>query len=681
MRAALLTAILPGIHSCTPASSPEPPAPQVAYASNCAANVVECYDEFATGAVNFVSYRAKSRWNKTHLTWRLRTPLPGLNTQDQIEMLANALERWAEHTVLTFERTGGPADLEISFAPSEHGDEYPFDGPGVPDGHNILGHAFFPGSLRPGQSDLDERENWVFTQVAAGQIDFFTVALHETGHALGLVHTSDPQAAMYPGYHPVSGLNATDIENAQLLYGSRDLSVLPQPDPIPGQLPPPPSFDLQLNPDSDGDGIPDSIEVLVLGSDPFSADSDGDGQSDFAQTFVEGRDPAPQVVPGDDTDDDGLSDVEELRRGTDPARRDTDADGLTDGREALSRGTDPLRPDTDGDGVVDGLDPFATNAAFPVICDPVCPASAPPQRLLIANQGGNGVIGYQNPAGVNGEAAPDTHLSGRSTALGGPVDVVVDAGGALLVGNAGTGTITSYEGGAAVSGDLSPDRVVTASNALLDAGLAGMAYDAGKDLLFAAIGRQNPSIAVFSGVSDSSFTGDVAPVRVMTTDGVLTSPSGLHLDAAGSLYVADADTGTILVYADAASADGEVAAARTITGNPSFSGLADIFVDARDRMYVVNSTGPPRIDIYRNASALSGSVAPDFTLTIPGAGTLTGIAIDDGGRGYIVESAPSPGRIYSYDNIATLHGAFAPTRTIAGPGTQLSGPFRVRLTW
>ncbi|MBQ6245509.1 MAG: hypothetical protein IJK04_01485, partial [Kiritimatiellae bacterium] len=57
--------------------------------------------------------------------------------------------------------------------------------------------------------------------------------------------------------------------------------------------------------DSDCDGLPDSLETLVCGSDPNLADSDGDG----------------------------LQDGGELAIGTNPASADTDCDGLDDGEE------------------------------------------------------------------------------------------------------------------------------------------------------------------------------------------------------------------------------------------------------------------------------------------------------------------------------------------------------------
>jgi hypothetical protein len=55
-----------------------------------------------------------------------------------------------------------------------------------------------------------------------------------------------------------------------------------------------------------------------------------------------------------DTDQDGLSDsMEQLVTGTDPANADMDADGLLDGDE-YERGTDYTLADTDGDGMTDG---------------------------------------------------------------------------------------------------------------------------------------------------------------------------------------------------------------------------------------------------------------------------------------------------------------------------------------
>ena len=113
--------------------------------------------------------------------------------------------------------------------------------------------------------------------------------------------------------------------------------------------------------DSDGDGLT-YAEELALGTDPGNPDTDGEGLSDGEEVNTYGTDPLQT-----NTDKDGLSDRVEVQwKGTDPLNPDTDGDGLTDGEEASRSGlgTDPLNPDTDGGGTNDGqevsngTDPF-----------------------------------------------------------------------------------------------------------------------------------------------------------------------------------------------------------------------------------------------------------------------------------------------------------------------------------
>jgi predicted outer membrane repeat protein len=90
-----------------------------------------------------------------------------------------------------------------------------------------------------------------------------------------------------------------------------------------------------LNPDSDGDGIPDGEEISK-GMNPCGLDSDGDGLSD-----------AYEVSAGlnggvADSDSDGLTDPVELSLGTNPLSFDSDGDTLLDGEEVSSTLTDPL---------------------------------------------------------------------------------------------------------------------------------------------------------------------------------------------------------------------------------------------------------------------------------------------------------------------------------------------------
>jgi hypothetical protein len=151
-----------------------------------------------------------------------------------------------------------------------------------------------------------------------------------------------------------------------------------------------------LNPDTDGDGVSDGIELNNYGTDPTLPDTDGDGLTDYQELFdyqITVLTPDGPVVracadPLDpDTDGDGLIDGEEVEYfNTQFAKSgnqdfgplgdfdnddlpnildpDSDFDGIYDGVELLNYtqptwpwypiGTDPLAPDQDSNGVKDG---------------------------------------------------------------------------------------------------------------------------------------------------------------------------------------------------------------------------------------------------------------------------------------------------------------------------------------
>ncbi|NEU59200.1 hypothetical protein [Halorussus sp. MSC15.2] len=152
----------------------------------------------------------------------------------------------------------------------------------------------------------------------------------------------------------------------------------------------------------DGDGLPDTYEQNVVGTDPLDPDSnatrtaqnessnnitdgvedlDGDGETiyeayrfnldpldndtdadrllDGFELQVQGIDPVSNDTDTDsvldaaeDLDNDTLSNYREQNTSTNPVRADTDIDGLNDSEE-LANGTDPLAPDTDSDGLPD----------------------------------------------------------------------------------------------------------------------------------------------------------------------------------------------------------------------------------------------------------------------------------------------------------------------------------------
>lgn len=137
-------------------------------------------------------------------------------------------------------------------------------------------------------------------------------------------------------------------------------------------------------PDSDGDGLSNSDETNVYGTNPNDPDTDDDGMPDGWEVD-NGFNPLVNDANGD-ADGDGLTNVGEYQHDTNPHNPDTDGDGLPDGWEVnyqfdptdpngvngangdpdndqftnlqeYLNGTDPRNPDTDGDGIPDGVDP------------------------------------------------------------------------------------------------------------------------------------------------------------------------------------------------------------------------------------------------------------------------------------------------------------------------------------
>jgi len=138
-------------------------------------------------------------------------------------IIKEAFKQWSNVSHLSFTEVlplEGP-HFRISWESGNHGDGSRFDGPG-----RVLAHAFFPppcGGPHAGDLHFDEGENW--SEDTRG-IHLGAVAVHEIGHLLGLSHSDNTSAIMFPTYSPNRlTLGQDDIEGIHALYGAPEIAL------------------------------------------------------------------------------------------------------------------------------------------------------------------------------------------------------------------------------------------------------------------------------------------------------------------------------------------------------------------------------------------------------------------------------------------------------------------------
>jgi DNA-binding beta-propeller fold protein YncE len=247
-------------------------------------------------------------------------------------------------------------------------------------------------------------------------------------------------------------------------------------------------------------------------------------------------------------------------------------------------------------------------------------------RLFVANRGAGSILVFENASARNGNIAPDRIISGANTVLTSPVDLAFDPVANQLYVADGT-RILVFGNASAANGNITPLR-----NINVGANIGSILLDTTNNILYVSDPADNV-IDVLGSASQQDVVA-VPSAIIAGPDTKLSGPTGLALDAAGRLIVANSVAPTsITIYPSASTANGDVLPAASISGaSTKLTSPTQLILNrnvSNGELYVIdNSTGS--VLVYGGLNAANGNLAPArvITSTALAANALGGFALD-----------------------------------------------------
>lgn len=161
---------------------------------------------------SFADLNLSSQLSQYYLDYpTISTPLTLWERQE----VRKAVEAWSEVGNIDFIEISDSAASNIRFG------KYYLDGFG-----NTLAETTIwpfnetPPSIKAAAIAIDTADQAAPTDALSTPLGFLSTAIHELGHAIGLGHSANPNAIMYPYYNGKIELSSEDISGAQAIYGA-----------------------------------------------------------------------------------------------------------------------------------------------------------------------------------------------------------------------------------------------------------------------------------------------------------------------------------------------------------------------------------------------------------------------------------------------------------------------------